>query len=53
MHDNDYNCLTAIDGDEKTPIALNAMVELKEGLKLLLSKEDGGRLALVQMVEQN
>lgn len=43
--------LTVIDGGEKTPIAIGAMAELKEGLQLLLSKGDGGRLLVVQMVE--
>lgn len=43
--------LTAIDGEVKQSIAPGSMVELKEGLQLLLSKEDGGRLVVVQMVE--
>ena len=43
--------LTTIEGDQKNPVALNSMVELKDGLQLLLSKEDGGRLLVVQMVD--
>ena len=35
----------------KTNIPIGGQVMLEDGLQLLLSKEDGGRLALVQMVE--
>lgn len=40
-----------MDADTKQQIATGDKVELKDGLKLLLSKEDGGRLVVVQMVE--
>lgn len=36
--------------DSKTVIAIGDKVELKDGLKLLLSREEGGRLVVVQMV---
>ncbi len=35
----------------KTPIPIGGKVELKEGAQILLSKQDGGRLVVVQMVE--
>ena len=35
----------------KTNILIGGKIELKDGAQILLSKEDGGRLALVQMVE--
>ena len=34
----------------KTVIPIGGKIELKEGAQILLSKEDGGRLAVVQMV---
>lgn len=37
--------------DTKTQIAIGDKVELIDGLKLLLSREDGGRLVIVQMVD--
>ncbi|MEI6206759.1 MAG: hypothetical protein WCP20_08255 [Desulfuromonadales bacterium] len=40
-----------MDADSKAAIAVGDKVELKDGLKLLLSREDGGRLVVVQMVE--
>ncbi len=40
-----------MDADKKITISIGDKVELKDGLKLLLSREDGGRLALVQMVD--
>jgi len=40
-----------MDVDSKVKIAIGDKVELKDGLKLLLSREDGGRLVIVQMVE--
>ncbi len=43
--------LTEIAGEVKTPIEPGKMVDLKEGTQLLLSREDGGRLIVVQMVE--
>jgi serine/threonine protein kinase len=43
--------LTLIDGENKTVIEIGKMAELKDGVQLLLSKEDGGRLAVVQMVD--
>ena len=36
--------------DDKSAIPIGSKVELKDGLKLLLSKQDGGRLAVIQMV---
>jgi hypothetical protein len=38
------------DVDKKTEISKGNKIELKDGLKLLLSRESGGRLAIVQMV---
>jgi DNA-binding helix-hairpin-helix protein with protein kinase domain len=35
----------------KTPIPVGGKVELRDGQQLLLSKEEGGRLVMVQMVE--
>lgn len=40
-----------MDADTKTPIPKGEKVELKDGLKLLLSREDGGRLVIIQMVD--
>jgi hypothetical protein len=40
-----------MDTDSKTTIAVGDKVELKDGLKLLLSREDGGRVVVVQMVD--
>jgi serine/threonine protein kinase len=39
-----------IDVTTKTQVPIGGKVELKEGLQLLLSKEEGGRLVSVQMV---
>lgn len=39
------------DVSEKRTIPIGSKVELKEGAQILLSKESGGRLAVVQMVE--
>ncbi|NHB58534.1 kinase [Acinetobacter sp. 194] len=35
----------------KMPIPIGGKIELKDGVQILLSKEEGGRLAVVQMVE--
>ncbi|MEL6897828.1 MAG: kinase, partial [Planctomycetota bacterium] len=43
--------LKDVSGENPEPIATNAMVELKDDQKLLLSDEDGGRLVHVQMVD--
>ncbi len=43
--------LTEITGGAKTPIPIGGKVEIKDGQQLLLSKGDGGRLVVVQMVE--
>lgn len=43
--------LTLIEGEDKKEIPVGEMVELKDGAQILLSKEDGGRLMVVQMVE--
>ena len=40
-----------MDTDSKTTIAVGDKVELKDGLKLLLSRGDGGRVVVVQMVD--
>ena len=40
------------DVSTKTAIPIGGKVEIKEGLQLLFAKGDGGRLAVVQMVEQ-
>lgn len=40
-----------MDTDTKTMIPVGDKVELKDGLKLLLSKVEGGRLVVVQMVD--
>lgn len=39
------------DVSTKTAIPIGGKIELKDGAQILLSKEDGGRLAVVQMVE--
>jgi hypothetical protein len=36
---------------ENKAVALNSMVDITDGKKLLLSDEDGGRVVLVQMVK--
>ena len=35
----------------KTAIPIGGKIELKDGVQILLSKQEGGRLAVVQMVE--
>jgi len=40
-----------MDADSKDKINIGEKIELKDGLKLLLSREEGGRLVVVQMVE--
>ncbi|MFZ4856751.1 MAG: helix-hairpin-helix domain-containing protein [Desulfuromonadaceae bacterium] len=40
-----------MDAATKTKIAVGDKVELKDGLQLLMSNEDGGRLVVVQMVD--
>ncbi|MEG2724041.1 MAG: kinase, partial [Acinetobacter sp.] len=35
----------------KTVIPIGGKIELKNGVQILLSKQEGGRLAVVQMVE--
>lgn len=40
-----------MDVSSKTPIAIGGKVELTDGKQILLSKEEGGRLVVVQMVE--
>lgn len=39
-----------MDADTRTPVPVGSGVELGEGRKLLLSREPGGRLAVVQLV---
>ena len=39
------------DAGEKRAIPIGSMVELSDGRQLLLSREDGGRLAVVQLVD--
>lgn len=43
--------LTVIEDGEKTEVPVGKMAELKEGTQMLLSREDGGRLIVVQMVD--
>ncbi|MFM2375820.1 MAG: hypothetical protein RLZZ165_917 [Bacteroidota bacterium] len=43
--------LMLIKGDVKDVIEIGKMVELTDGAQLLLSRKDGGRLAVVQMVD--
>jgi hypothetical protein len=43
--------LTEVTGGNKKPIPISQKVELKDGQQLLLDKNDGGRLVVVQMVE--
>jgi len=43
--------LCEVEGSEQTPVPPGQMTELTDGKQLLLSKEDGGRLIVVQMVE--
>jgi serine/threonine protein kinase len=40
-----------MDVTTKTPIPVGGKIELKDGQQLMLAKGDGGRLAVVQMVE--
>lgn len=40
-----------MDASTKTKIAVGDKVELKDGLQLLMSNEEGGRLVVVQMVD--
>lgn len=40
-----------VDADSKAVVPIGAKVELKDGLKLLLSRAEGGRLALVQLAQ--
>lgn len=40
-----------MDADTKVNIPIGDKVELKDNLKLLLSRQDGGRLVIVQMVD--
>jgi serine/threonine protein kinase len=42
-----------MDMGTRTPVPIGGKVELKDGLQLLLSRDEGGRLVLVQMVESN
>lgn len=42
-----------IDVSSKAPIAIGTKVELTDGKQILLSREEGGRLVVVQMVECN
>ncbi|MDR2499336.1 MAG: kinase [Tannerellaceae bacterium] len=39
------------DNTEKKPIPIGQAVELTDGKQILLSKEEGGRLAIIQMVQ--
>ena len=41
-----------MDMGSRTPVPIGGKVELKDGLQLLLSKDEGGRLVLVQMVNR-
>lgn len=45
------NLSDLMDVTKKILIPIGEKIELKDGLQLLLSKEDGGRLVVVQMVE--
>ena len=40
-----------MDATTKTAIPVGGKVELKDGLQILLAKGEGGRLAVVQMVD--
>lgn len=39
-----------MEANTKTPIPIGSQLEIKDGQQILLSREDGGRLAVVQMV---
>lgn len=39
-----------LDASTKTPIPIGGQLEIKDGQQILLAREDGGRLAVVQMV---
>lgn len=43
--------LVDVTNNQKKPIPIGGKLELKDGQKILFDKEDGGRLAVVQMVE--
>ncbi|SMC28356.1 Protein kinase domain-containing protein [Andreprevotia lacus DSM 23236] len=43
--------LTDVTDEAKRPVAIGEKLELKDGQKILFGKGDGGRLAVVQMVE--
>ena len=43
--------LADVTTDNKIAVPVGCKVELKDGQKLLLSRDDGGRLVVVQMVE--
>ncbi len=43
--------LTLTKGGEKTAVDIGNMAELTDGMQWLLSKEDRGRLAVVQKVD--
>jgi hypothetical protein len=39
-----------MEANTKTPIPIGGQLEIKDGQQILLAREDGGRLAVVQMV---
>lgn len=39
-----------MDAENKTPVPIGSKIELTDGKKILLSREEGGRLVVVQMV---
>lgn len=51
VNENIPDLVDKSDPNQDVPIPIGQKVELKDGQKLLLSKADGGRLVVVQMVE--
>ena len=43
--------LMDVTNELKVPVSIGGKLELKDGQKILFAKGDGGRLAVVQMVE--
>ena len=41
--------LIAIENGNKTPIGIGNKIELKDNLQILFSKEEGGRLGIIQI----
>lgn len=51
VNENIPDLVDKSDPTQDVPVPVGQKVELKDGQKLLLSKAEGGRLVIVQMVE--